>query len=109
MVAGVAGWGDGGAVGAGELPGSVGEGMELPVVVVDEVVVPFAHHREVVEVGAAAVDPVGEVVELAPRGGAVAAGDDAAVVADGGGDPLVAVWPGAPCGPGAGDGRCRRG
>lgn len=49
-VVAVAGFLDGGAVGAGEVPGVVVV-VEGPVVVVDEVVVVVADEAEVVEVG----------------------------------------------------------
>lgn len=43
--------------------------------------VPFAQERGVVEVGLAAVDPVDQVVDVAPVAGSVAAGEYARVVA----------------------------
>src|SRR5882757_6711731 len=69
-----------------------------PFGVVDDVVVGMAQHHQVVDVGSSAVNPVNDVVHLAPVGGFVAAGVGAASVAGGdcfalggGGTPLLAA------------------
>jgi hypothetical protein len=66
--------------------GSVdGEGVAVvgggPSGSVDDVVVVVAEQDEVGEVGGSAVFPVDDVVGVAPAGGPVAAGEDAAAVA----------------------------
>ena len=96
---GVAGCIHAAAVRAGEVPGRIGSRGQGPAGVVDEVVVERADQGQVFQIGGGAVAfPPAEVVGLAPGGGAVAAGGDAAVVADGEGDPLGVA--GQACGPG---------
>lgn len=67
-------------VGGGELPGSVGLLGEVPVGVVDQVVVFGADGDEVVEVGVAAGFPWSDVVYFAHVEVAVAPPDDAGVI-----------------------------
>src|SRR5215475_3034874 len=62
-------------------PCSVWAAGELPSSFVDGAVVGPAEQGQVVQVGKAAVGPVGEVVGVGPGGWAVAAGEDAAAVA----------------------------
>ena len=56
--------------------------MHVPAVGVGESVVASAETGEVVEVGCPAVAPFGDVVEVAPVGWRVAAGEHASAVAD---------------------------
>ena len=59
----------------------VGVDPDLPGGVVDDPVVLAAEEDEVVELGLAAVGPVGDVVGVAHRGGSGAAGEGAVLVA----------------------------
>jgi hypothetical protein len=71
------------AVGGFDGEGGGGVELEVPAVLVDQVVVSSAERDEVVELGGAAVWPVPDVVGLAPGRWPVAAGVAAAFVADG--------------------------
>src|SRR3954452_9278361 len=75
------GFGDQGAVGAGDGEGVAVEGRG-PAGLVDDVMVVVAERDEVVERGGAAVFPVGDVVGDGPTVGSGASGVAAAVVAD---------------------------
>ncbi len=65
-----------------EVEVSAPEGLDSPVLFVEEVVVEPAEQDEVVWFGFAVVEPVGGVMGVAAAGGDVAAGPAAAVVAD---------------------------
>ena len=69
-----------GAVGPVGAPSAVGLSFDAEAVV-DLGVVPFAEQRGVVQAGLAAVEPVDEVVDVAPVGRCVAAGEHAVPVA----------------------------
>lgn len=55
-----------GAIGAEDAEGAIGEQLDLPLAFVDSVVMPRTQRHEVVEVGGPAVDPLVDVVGLAP-------------------------------------------
>jgi hypothetical protein len=75
--------------GGGEPP--VGAAGQLPAAFVDRPVMGPAQQGEVGEVGGAAVDPVAQVVGVAPGQGPVTVGEDTAAVADGQGVALGGV------------------
>jgi hypothetical protein len=70
-----------GVVGGGEL--AVGSADEPPAALVDGPMMGPTQEGGVVQVGGAAIQPVPDVMALAPGQGPAAAGDDAAAVADG--------------------------
>ncbi len=90
---------EGGAVGAVDGEAAVSVADEGEPDAVDEAVVASADQAEVGQVGAATVQPVPDVVEIAVVGWAVAAGEDAAAVADGGGPALALGGRAGPIGP----------
>src|SRR4051794_11005244 len=64
--------------------------VHLPPEFLEGAVVEAADEAEVVEVRRAAVDPLGDVMDLGPGGGAIAAGEGAAAVPGGEGEALTA-------------------
>ena len=72
-----------------EVEVSAPEGLDTPVLFVEEVVVEPAQQHEVVGLRVAAVEPVGGVVGVAAAGGDATAGPATAVVAD---DEDVEQW-----------------
>src|SRR4051794_37088569 len=64
--------------------------LDLPPVLLEVAVVEAAHEAEVVEVGAAALDPLDDVMNLGPGRGAIAAGEGAAAVPGGQREALTA-------------------
>ena len=67
---------------------SVGLVLELPAALMDRPMMGSAHQDQVVQVGRAAIQPVDQMMGLAPGKGAVTGGEDTAAVAHGQGDPL---------------------
>jgi hypothetical protein len=76
------------SVGWGGGQPSVGLVLELPAALMHGPMMGSAHQDQVVQVGGAAIQPVLDVVGLAPGQGAVTAGEDTAAVAHGQGGPL---------------------
>ena len=72
--------------GGGEL--AVGSAGQSPAALMDRSMVGSAHQGQVGEIGAAAVEPVAQMMGFAPGQRPVTVGEDTAAVADGQGGPL---------------------
>ena len=70
---------------------AIGAADELPAALMDGAVVGSAEQGQIGEVGGAAVEPVAQVVGVAPGQGSGAVGEDTAAVADGQGGALGGV------------------
>src|SRR5215211_4376741 len=76
------------SVGWGGGQPSVGLVLESPAALVDRPMMGPAHQGQVVQVGRAAIQPVDQMMGLAPGQGAVTVGEDTAAVTHGQGGPL---------------------